>query len=148
MLNSRWDENFFGKDLYLHLANKDARPWLCVNKVPLAMDLAKIKAGISKIDPPVGIKNWDSKPEGTHRKFKGSYPTTLVLFKVKNDLKSVQKVLRVFLGLLITSSFFHPISIIFWQIKGIAEHFMLSEKCFGKNENKCKNNENENLQLP
>ena len=27
---------------------------------------------------------------------------------------------------------FHPISIIFWQIKGIANHFMLSEKCFGK----------------
>ena len=42
---------------------------------------------------------------------------------------------------------FHPISIIFWQIKGIAEHFMLSEKCFGKSENKCEKNENENLQL-
>ena len=47
-------------------------------------------------------------------------------------LKFVQKVLRVFLGLLTTSSIFHPISIIFWQIKDIAEHFMLSVKCFGK----------------
>ena len=42
---------------------------------------------------------------------------------------------------------FHPISIIVCQIKGIAENFMLREKCFGKNENKCEKNENENLQL-
>ena len=41
---------------------------------------------------------------------------------------------------------FHPISIIFWQVTCIAEHFMLSEKCFGKKENKCEKNENENLQ--
>ena len=25
---TKWDEDFFGKDLYIHLANKDARPWL------------------------------------------------------------------------------------------------------------------------
>ena len=38
---------------------KDARPWLCVNKVPPTMELVKIKAGISKIDPVVGTKNWE-----------------------------------------------------------------------------------------
>ena len=42
---------------------------------------------------------------------------------------------------------FHPISTIYWQSKSIAENFMLSEKCFVKNENKCEKNENENLQL-
>ena len=26
----KMDEDFFGKDLYIHLTNKDARPWLCV----------------------------------------------------------------------------------------------------------------------
>ena len=35
----------------------------------------------------------------------------------------------------------------FWQIKGIADHFMLSEKCFGKNKNKCEKKENGNFQL-
>ena len=82
----KWDEDFFGKDLYIHLANKDARPWLCVNKVPPTMELAKIKEGISSIDPVVGMKNWEIIIEGLHRKFKGSYPTQLVLFKVQNDL--------------------------------------------------------------
>ena len=72
---------FFGKDLYIHLANKDG---LCVNKVPPTMELAKIKAEISRIDPVVG--NWEIRSEGLHRKFKGSYPTQLVLFKVQNDL--------------------------------------------------------------
>ena len=42
---------------------------------------------------------------------------------------------------------FHPICIIFWQSKGVAEHFMLSEKYFGKNEIRCEKNEKENLQL-
>ena len=83
---TKWDEDFFGKDLYIHLANKDARPWLCVNKVPPTMELAKIKEGISSIDPVVGMGNWEIKIEGLHRKFKGSYPTQLVLFKVQNDL--------------------------------------------------------------
>ena len=55
---TKWDEDFFGKDLYIHLANKDARPWLCVNKVPPTMELAKIKEGISRIDPVVGMENW------------------------------------------------------------------------------------------
>ena len=54
---TKWDEDFFGKDLYIHLANKDARPWLCVNKVPPTMELAKIKEGISSIDPVVGMGN-------------------------------------------------------------------------------------------
>ena len=71
---SKWDENIFGKDLYIHLANKDVRPWLCVNKVPPTMDLAKIKEGISKIDPVVGMKKWEINIECLHRKFKGSYP--------------------------------------------------------------------------
>ena len=81
----KWDESFFGEDLYIHFG-KDDRPWLCVNKVPLGAKLAKIREGISKIDPPVGIKNWDSKPEGTLRKLNGTFPTTLVLFKVRDDL--------------------------------------------------------------
>ena len=42
---SKWDEDFFGRDLYIHQANKDARPWLCVNKVPPTMELANIKEG-------------------------------------------------------------------------------------------------------
>ena len=82
---TKWDEDVFGKDLYIHLANKDARPWLCVNKVPPTMELAKINEGISSIDPVVGMGNWEIKIEGLHRKFKGSYPTQLVLFKVQND---------------------------------------------------------------
>ena len=69
---TKWDEDFFGKDLYIHLSNKDARPWLCVNKVPPTMELAKIKEGISSIDPVVGMENWEIKIEGLHRKFKGS----------------------------------------------------------------------------
>ena len=44
------------------------------------MELAKIKEGISSIDPVMVCV------EGLHRKFKGSYPTQLVLFKVQNDL--------------------------------------------------------------
>ena len=83
---SNWDEHFLGKDLYIHLANKDARPWLCVNKVPPTMDLAKIKERISKINPVVEIKNWEINIEGLHRKFKGSYPTQLAPFNVQNDL--------------------------------------------------------------
>ena len=83
---SKWDEDFLGKDLYIHLANEDALPWLCVNKVPPTMDLAKIKEGIIKIDPVVGMKNWEINIKGMHRKFKGSCPTQLVLFKVQNDL--------------------------------------------------------------
>ena len=71
---TKWDEDFFGKDLYIHLANKDARPWLCLNIVPPTMDLEKIKGVISKIDPVVGMKI-----QGLHRKFKGSYPTQLVV---------------------------------------------------------------------
>ena len=75
---SKWDEDCFGKELYIHLANKDARSWLCVNKVPPTMDLAKIKEGISKIDHVVGMKNWEINIEGLRRNFKGSYPTQLV----------------------------------------------------------------------
>ena len=30
---SKRDEDFFGKDLYIHLANKDVRPRLCVNNL-------------------------------------------------------------------------------------------------------------------
>ena len=66
--------------------NKDARPLLCVNKVPPTMELAKIKEGISRIDHVVGMENWEIRIEHLHRKFKGSYPTHLVLFKVQNDL--------------------------------------------------------------
>ena len=39
------------------------------------MDLAKVKEGISKIDPVVGLKNWEINIEGLHRKINGSYPT-------------------------------------------------------------------------
>ena len=42
LTQTKWDEDFFGKDHYIHLANKDARPWLCVYKVPPTMELAKI----------------------------------------------------------------------------------------------------------
>ena len=48
---TKWDEDFFGKDPYIHLANKGARPWLCENKIPPTMELAKIKEGISWIEP-------------------------------------------------------------------------------------------------
>ena len=44
------------------------------------MELAKIKAGISRIDPVAGMENWEN------QEFKGSHPTQLVLFKVQNDL--------------------------------------------------------------
>ena len=70
---------------YIHLANKDARPWLCVNKVPPTMELAKIKEGISRIEPVVGMENWEIMIVGLHRKIKISYQTQLVLFKVQND---------------------------------------------------------------
>ena len=50
------------------------------------MELAKIKAGISRIDPVVGMENWEIRIGGLRKKFKGSYPTQLVLFKVQNDL--------------------------------------------------------------
>ena len=73
MKQTKWDEDFFGKDLYTHLANKDTQPWLCVNKVSPTMELAKIKEGISRIDPVVGMENWKIRIEGLHRKFKGSY---------------------------------------------------------------------------
>ena len=56
--------------------------WLCVNKVPPTMELA----GISRIDPVVGMENLEIRIEGLHTKFKGYYPTQLVLFKVQNDL--------------------------------------------------------------
>ena len=64
----------------------DARPWLCENRIPPTMDLAKIKERISKIDPVVGMQSWEINIEGLHRKFKGSYPTQLALFKVQNDM--------------------------------------------------------------
>ena len=65
-------EDFFGKCLYIHLANKDARPRLCVNKVPPTTELAKIKEEISRIDPVVGMENWEIRIDGLHRKLKGS----------------------------------------------------------------------------
>ena len=77
MKQTKWDEDFFGKDL---------RPWLCVNKVPPTLELAKLKDGISRIDPVVEMEIWEIKIEGLHWKFKGSYRTQLVLFKVQNDL--------------------------------------------------------------
>ena len=83
---TKWNEDFFGKDLYIHLANKDARPCLCVNKVPPTMELEKIKSGISRIDPVVGMENWEIRIVGLPRKFKGSYQTQLVFFKVQNHL--------------------------------------------------------------
>ena len=42
--------------------------------------------GVIRIDPVVGMENWEIRIEGLHRKFEGSYPTQLVLFKVQNDL--------------------------------------------------------------
>ena len=38
-----------------HQLKINARPWLCVNKVPPTMELA----GISRIDPVVGMENWE-----------------------------------------------------------------------------------------
>ena len=73
-------------EIPLHLAKKDARPWLCLSKVPPTMELAKIKAGISRIDTVVGKENWEIRIEGLHREFKGSYPTHMVVFKVQNHL--------------------------------------------------------------
>ena len=67
----------------MHLAGKDARPWLCVNQVPLSIDWQRVKEGLSKLDPGDGR---EIKIEGCHRKFSGTLPTTLVLFKVQDDL--------------------------------------------------------------
>ena len=86
---TKWGKDFFGKDLYIHLANKDERPWLCVNKVPPTMELAKITAGISRIDPVVGMENWEIRIEGLHRKFKGSYPPQLVLLQTQLVAKNI-----------------------------------------------------------
>ena len=38
------------------------------------MDLTKIMARLSKIDPAVGMKNWEINMKGLDGKFKGSYP--------------------------------------------------------------------------
>ena len=53
---------------------------------PTRTNWQKIKAGISRIDPVVGIENLETRIEGFYRKFKGSYPTHLILYKVQNDL--------------------------------------------------------------
>ena len=63
----------------LHTSGQQRRaaPALCNNG---------IGKRISRIDPVVGMENWEIRIEGLHRKFKGSYPAQLVLFKVQNDL--------------------------------------------------------------
>ena len=62
-------------------------------------------------------------------------------------LKSIRKFYIAFFGLPITSSFFMQFPQFFWQSTGITECFMISEKYFGKNKDKCEKNEKENLQL-
>ena len=52
----------------------------------------------------------------------------LKMIRTKVCSKSLESICRFAYNLFI----FHPISIKPWQINGIAEHFMLSEKCFGK----------------
>ena len=68
----------FGTDLYIHLAGEteNLRPWLCINKAPLNLELKDIK---NKIE----ISS-DTNIEALHRKVKGPFNTTLILFKTKN----------------------------------------------------------------
>ena len=67
----------FGENLYIHLADKDQRPWLCINKFKTDKDINIIKDKIESINTTSG----NIKIEGLHRKKKGQYWTTLVLFK-------------------------------------------------------------------
>ena len=50
------------------------------------MHLAKLREGISKIDPVVGMESWEINIECLHRKFEGSYATQLALFEIQSDL--------------------------------------------------------------
>ena len=71
----------------LHSPGQQGRAALALCKQsPSNNGIGKNKEGISSIDPVVGMGNWEIKIEGLRRKFKGSYPTQLVLFKVQNDL--------------------------------------------------------------
>ena len=74
---TKWDEDFFGKDLYIHLANKDARPWLCCKQSPSNNGIGKkLRKGISNIDPVVGSGIiGKSKSRACIGSLRGSYPT-------------------------------------------------------------------------
>ena len=79
----KYDTDFFGEHLYIHLANKDLRPWLCINKYNKDKDINIIKQTIENIK----TTSNNIKIEGLHRKNKGKFTTTLILFKVSNDIE-------------------------------------------------------------
>ena len=73
-----WPEDIIKKD-QLKVFEKDVRPSFCANKIPENMDIETVK----KI-----ILNCGLHPEDIHRlKRKNENPTTLVLFKLKNESK-------------------------------------------------------------
>ena len=75
----KYNPEYFGKDLYIHLAgeNKDLRPWLCINKISLNTEINTIRTQLESLN----TLNNNIKIEGLHRKRKGPYDTTLILFK-------------------------------------------------------------------
>ena len=65
------------EDIELEVFEKDMGPTLCVNKIPESMEIETVK---------IVIINCGLHPENVHRlKRKNGNPTTLVLFKLKNQ---------------------------------------------------------------
>ena len=76
---THYPTNIFGNNLYIHLADeKDIRPWLCINKISTNIKIDDIKKELIQ---------QNIKPEGIHRKINGNYPSTIILFKVENEIK-------------------------------------------------------------
>ena len=71
-----WPEDIVKKD-QIEVFKKDTRPTLCINKIPENMETEAVKNI---------ILNCGLHQEGIHRlKRKNGNPTTLVLFKLKNE---------------------------------------------------------------
>ena len=87
---SNYDLTIFGENVYPHLAGvNDQRPWLCINKVPYSKDaeidtLKNIKHQLQSMK--IETLGEGILVEGLHRKYNSKNPTSLILFKTKNEI--------------------------------------------------------------
>ena len=76
----KYNPDIFGNKLDIHVvgADRDLRPWLCINKIDINTSLDTIQHNIEALDNNIKI-------QALHRKNKGPYETTLILFKTTDN---------------------------------------------------------------
>ena len=79
----KYNPEFFGNKLDIHLAgaDRDLRPWMCINKIALDTNLDEIQHQLESFKTTHNIEI-----TALHRKQKGPYDTTLILFKTTDHI--------------------------------------------------------------